>query len=301
MKILQSRQLIAGLLLTAITAAAQAQIDINTREGVVAINRKIQCSLQDNMEKTFVWHGRAYSRRTGERDKLLFGLLGMNVRQCVTVTNDAGEEGYRQVSREIMLYLDPVSGETLREWDNPWTDETVEVIHVANDPVNSSTPNFGYGRDGRVARPDMRMLGNYWQWNLEVPLFYTNELAGDYQRYVGGTYHATEMFNFYGLTEDLLDEQTDSVNPGVSWARLSQWLPWMEMNGREGLMYFNAQGTSLDSWEDLPEQMKNEIDARYPEYRHAPPGDDPRPNETSWTVFKKIFDQRLAEAAGGSR
>lgn len=276
---------------------AAAEIDMTTAEGVVAVNRKIQCSTEDDVEKTFLWHGQAYGRREGERDKLLFGLLGMNVRKCVTVTNDKGQQGYRQVSREIMLYLDPKTGEILREWDNPYTGETVEVIHVANDPVNSRGANFGYGRDGKVAQLPIKMVGDFWQWNIEVPLFYHNVLAGDYQKYVGGTYHATEMFNFYGDPGALLSDDTTFVNPGVSWVRVAQWLPWMEMNGRSGIMYFNAQGTKLDSWDDLPALMKQEIAAHYPEYRHAPPGDDSRPNETSWTYFKKIFDQRDADGA----
>lgn len=289
-------RLLSALIIAACAAAAQAEIDMNSREGVVALNRKIQCSMEDGVEKTFVWHGRAYARRTGERDKLLFGLLGMNVRQCATVTNDKGEDGYRMVSREIMLYLDPKTGEILRDWENPYTGQMIEVSHVANDPVNSGTGNFGYGRDGKVAKMPLRMVGDFWQWNIEVPLFYHNVLAGDYQKYVGGTYHATEMFNFYGDPDALLDENQSYVNPGVSWARLSQWLPWMEMNGREGVMYFNAQGTKLDSWDDLPKQMKDEIAANYPKYRHAPPTDDMRPNETSWTFFKKVFDARDGEA-----
>lgn len=296
------RRMLTAAVLTATAVTAQAEIDMTSREGVIAINRKIQCDTRDGVEKTFLWQGRAYARRTGERDKLLFGLLGMNVRQCVTVTNDKGEEGYRQVSREIMLYLDPASGEVLRTWDNPYTGETVDVIHVANDPVNSRAGNFGYGRDGNVAKLPLNMVGDFWQMNIEVPLFYHNVLAGNYQKYVGGTYHATEMFNFYGDPEELLDDDTTFVNPGVSWVRLSQWLPWMEMNGREGVMYFNAQGAKLDSWEDLPELMKSEIAANYPDYRHAPPMDDQRPNETSWTFFKKMFDARRAEAgekAGG--
>jgi hypothetical protein len=290
----------AGMLVALFTVSADAALDPDTREGVLALNRKIQCSMEDARETTFSWQGRAYARRQGERDKLLFGLLGMNVRQCQSVTNDKGEEGYRMVSREIMLYLDPKTGEILREWTNPYTGNVVEVIHVANDPVNSG-PSFGYGRDGKVAKLPMTRMGDYWLMNVEVPLFYHNVLAGDYQKYVGGTYHATEMFDFSGLTEELFDEDLPHVNPVVAWVRISQWLPWMEMNGREGIMYFNAQGAKLDSWEDLPAQMKAEIAANYPAYRHAPPVDDDRPNETSWTFFKKIFDERAEEenASGG--
>jgi hypothetical protein len=133
-------------------------------------------------------------------------------------------------------------------------------------------------------------------------LFYHNILAGDYQKYVGGTYHATEIFDFYGLRDELLDEDTTFVNPGVAWVRIAQWLPFMEMNGREGMMYFNAQGGKLDSWDDLPQLLKDQIAANYPDYTNAPPLDDTRPNETSWTYFKKILDQRggaSAKKSGG--
>ena len=280
---------LVGLLVFAVSAAAE--LDLNTREGAIAANRKIQCSTIDNEEKTYVWHGKAYSRRMGERDRQLFGLLGMNVRKCVTATNDKGEEGYRLVSREIMLYLDPRTGELLDTWDNPWSGETVEVVHVANDPVNQR-PSFGYGRDGKVVELPLRKLGQYWQMNVEVPLFYHNVLGGNYQKYVGGAYHATEIFDFYGIYADLVSDATTSVNPGIAWVRISDWLPWMEMNGREGGMYFNAQGAKLDSWDQLPGLIKDQIAKNYPGYTNAPDADDTRPNETSWTYFKKIFDAR---------
>ncbi|QFU77808.1 DUF1838 domain-containing protein [Halioglobus maricola] len=274
-----------------LAAPVSAEIDMTSREGVIAVNRKIQCSMIDNVETTYVWHGQGFSRRTGERDKLLFKLLGMNVRQCVTVKNDKGEEGYRLVSREIMLYLDPKSGELMDSWENPWTGETLDVIHVANDPVNQR-PSFGYGRDGKVAKLPIRKVGDYWQMNAEIPLFYHNVLGGDYQKYVGGTYHATEIFDFYGMYDELVSDDNTHVNPGVAWVRISSWLPWMEMNGREGGLYFNAQGAKLESWNDLPKLMKDQIAKNYPEYTNAPAGDDKRPNETSWTYFKKIFDER---------
>ena len=292
-------QVLKGLCALALGLASSlvgaAELDLNAREGVVAANRKIQCSMVDGEEKTYVWHGRGYSRVRGERDRHLFDLLGMNVRQCGTVKNDKGEEGYRMVSREIMLYLDPKTGKPFETWENPWTGETVEVIHVANDPVNGR-PNFGRGRDGKVQKMPMKTLGEFWQMSIEVPLFYHNVLGGNYQKYVGGTYHATEIFDFYGVHEDLVSPDNTSVNAGVAWVRIAEWLPWMEMNGREGMLYFNAQGVKLNSWDELPQLMKDQIAKNYPEYTNAPPLDDKRPNETSWTYFKKIFDQRAKDA-----
>lgn len=47
----------------------------------------------------------------------------------------------------------------------------------------------------------------------------------------------------------------------------------------------------------LPALLKSEIAANYPAYTNLPPLDDLRPNETSWTVFKKWADQRKLAAA----
>jgi hypothetical protein len=76
----------------------------------------------------------------------------------------------------------------------------------------------------------------------------------------------------------------------VGWVRISSWLPWMQMSGREGSVYFHTAGIKLDSWDELSDLMKGEIAANYPDYREPPPGDDPRPNETSWTYFKKMVE-----------
>ena len=67
------------------------------------------------------------------------------------------------------------------------------------------------------------------------------------------------------------------------------------MNRREDSLYFNGQGAKLDSWDDLPELMRNQIAKNYPTYTNAPASDDARPNETSWTFFKKVFDERARD------
>jgi len=275
---------------------AQAQqIDPNTAEGFVQIQRKIQCSLNDAEPQVYRWFGKGYARVPGERDRHLFNLDGMNIRQCVSVNDPERGTGYRMVSREIMLYLDPKTNEVLRTFDNPWTGEQNEVIHVANDPVNSRAPTFGIGRDGSPMSMELNDINGKYLLPLEVPLFYHNPLGGAYQKNIGGTYHATEIFDFNGDTAELLDATQPVAYPVVSWVRIAQWLPWMEMNGRSGVLYFNAMGRKLRSFDELSETMKAEIAANYPEYTAPPPVDDQRPNETSWTYMKKIIDARNAE------
>jgi len=288
----------ATLLLSGLLAAPiQAQtIDPNSAEGFVALNRKIQCSTEDSSPQVFEWSGYGYSRVPGEPDRRIFGLLGMNVRQCGQVEDPDKGKGYRLVSREIMLYLDPKTGEVLRTFDNPWTGEVNEVIHVANDPVNQR-PSFGVNADGSDKAFTYRDINGQYLINYEIPLFYKNAMGGEYQKYVGGSYHATEIFDFNGDVAELLDASQPVAYPVISWVRLAQWLPWMEMNGRAGMLYFNAMGRKLLNYGQLSELLKSEIAVNFPEYVAPPPLDDPRRNETSWTYMKKIIDGRESEEA----
>jgi len=242
-----------------IAATVQAEtIDANSGDGFVALNRKIQCSLEDSSPQVFEWSGFGYSRVPGEPDRKIFGLLGMNIRQCGQVEDPDKGVGYRLVSREIMLYLDPQTGEILRRFDNPWTGASNEVIHVANDPVNQR-PGFGINADGSERAFTYRDVNGQYLINYEIPLFYKNAMGGDYQKYVGGSYHATEIFDFNGDVAELLDASKPVAYPVISWVRLAPWLPWMEMNGRAGMLYFNAMGRKLENYEQLSEVIKTEI------------------------------------------
>jgi hypothetical protein len=278
--------LVGAALLCAASAASAAKLDLGTPEGATLAARKIQCSTKDNVPITYYWHGETLSRVPGEPDRRLFRVEGMNIRQCATVTDPVRGTGWRMTSREILLYLDPQTGEVLREWKNPWTGKAVKVLHVANDPVNQPG-SFPIGRDGTPAKWRGSQIGNYWWQTSTIPLFYENPLGGDYQKFVGGTYHATEMFNFMGDVDDLVSDRTETASVRVGWVRVSSWLPWMEMGDRPGILYFHTAGRKLDRFADMSPVMLKEIEANYPAYVAPPPTDDTRPNETSWTYFRK--------------
>ena len=273
----------------AATSASARMLDPANPADAFEISKRVQCGVADGVPAVYHFGGKVYSRVDGEPDKLLFLAEGMNVRQCVAVTDPAKGKGYRLVSREVLFYLDPKSGKVLRKWDNPWTGETVEVMHVHNDPVNSR-PSFADGKPSTVKRE-----GRYLLMPLEAPLFYKNPLAGEYQEFVGGDYHAMEIFNFFMEANEMLDTRNPTAYPGVSWQRISYWLPWMKMRGRQGGLVFTAMGSKLHAFAELPKVIKDEIALNYPAYTAPPPGDDPRPNDTTWTVFKRQVDEGRAK------
>jgi hypothetical protein len=115
----------------------------------IAMFRKVQCDTRDGVPAVYHWSGRVWSRVPGEPDRLLWRVEGMNVRQCVTTPAVEGRgPGTRLISRELMFYLDPKTGEVVDRWTNPWTGQENEIFHVANDPVNQR-PIYATGADGK--------------------------------------------------------------------------------------------------------------------------------------------------------
>lgn len=289
----------AGAAALVATPLAADELDPANADDAFRMNTKMFCSLETEDPTVYYWEGTVYSVIRGEKDRHLFDVIAMNTRQCEAFEDPVRGVGSRSVSREVMFYLDPDTGEILRTWDNPWTGENVEVLHVANDPVNSRRPSWSRNEEGEpTASFDPIVMGDYaYRGGGAALLFYDNPLGGDYQDYVGNKYQAAEFLTWTAPLADISDADTPHVVDNViSWGRISRWLPWMKMGGREGVLVFYTGGLRLNSWDEMPEQIKQEIRTNHPAYVAPPPVDDDRPNDTSWTVAKRHIDAKRAAA-----
>ncbi|MGH2812724.1 MAG: DUF1838 family protein, partial [Actinomycetota bacterium] len=105
-------------------------LDLESPEGNLRAFVKARASLEP--EDAVTWFaGNVHSWMPGGQFRHLFGFEGYNVARAVEA-----EGGFDLLTREAVFYLDPETGEVLDEWKNPFTDDTVRVIHVWNDPVN---------------------------------------------------------------------------------------------------------------------------------------------------------------------
>lgn len=288
---------LAALLLSWPQPAAAHPLDLAQPTDSLQALRKILCAVTDGEPVYYSWQGEVYSQIPGERDRHLFNVQGLSTRACISLVDGAGEPGFRMVSREVMLYLDPATDTVLQTWDNPWTNETVTVLPVANDPVNSR-PFWAQGDRGAFAFPG-QIQGDHAVISFVIPLFYPNPLAGDYPSYVGGYYQATEMFNFFvPLTELVADAQTDVESVVFAWTRVAPWLPWQAMGDRPGGLLIQATGLRRDRWEAVPEPLRQAVATEFALYQTPPPLDDNRPNETSLTNFRDYLESLPATESG---
>jgi hypothetical protein len=271
------------------------RLDPNKPEDAIRIQQKFTCSLTEGETTMSYWQGSFYARVEGEQDKELFKVQGINVRQCKNYQDEKRGPGFRSVSREIMIYLDPETSEVLKTWNNPYTGEELTVQHVANDPVNMRQPFYAYKEEGKGHTFKGLVKNGRVIVSSGYPLFYTNPLGGDYQEYVGGTYHAIEYFNDYAYESDVFDPDIKKLDRmTIAWTRVADWLPWMKMGDKIGVMYTSTVGGRITAFEQLPEPLRSELKTNYPLYMEPPPLDDARPNRTSWMGFKDIIDAEQA-------
>ncbi len=237
----------------------------------------------DGREAYVAWAGALYSMVPGESQRHLFNIVGMNVGRCL----DNQDGSWSLVSREVTYYTDIQTGEILRTWHNPWTDELLPVVHVANNPVQIYLK-------GKLPAT---VANHVTTFSFDVFLDYPNPLAGDarFLEYSPDShYKAAEFLKLTVPTEALLQPETPFIaNVAFSWNRLGPWLPWMKMGTRAGQLVYSACGSRVEGFAALPQVLQDEISARLPLYRHAPRLKLSQRNMTSWVYFKRHFKAYL--------
>lgn len=264
--------------------------------GNMAIEMGMACSSTDpSHPQYYVWTGKLYSRRAGEPDRHLFNVQGVNPRACKEHNNpERGGVGFQTSARELMLYLHPDSNEVLTNWKNPWTGDVVEVMHMHNDPA-SAPLKFPLDSDGKPISFRFGWIdsGAFLIAEHTRASFRDSPMGGEYQRYVGGQYHSFETSSMIIDKDDVVRSADGSAIPYVAtWTRISQWLPWMMMGGRDGGIVLTSSGRGTLNFDDLPQPLREVVSTRYPQMKVAPPFDDERPFVNSWKSTKRWIDEK---------
>lgn len=247
---------------------------------------KVRASLDANEQSFLTWTGSIYAFIPGQKRKRLFKIVGMSVSRCLP--SKAG--GWEFTSRELTYYLDPNTNGILQRWENPWTGETVPVMHVANNPVQA---HF----EGQFPAYIDRDLATFV---FDLFPTYPNPLAED-EKFLGysqtPTYQAVELFKLTVPLADLLNPDLNSVSKlDISWDRVGPWLPWMKMGDRPGHLIYSAWGSKVNDFSELSQLLQEEINRRIPLYKNAPQIPLDQEDMTSWRYFQQHFDAYLTGA-----
>lgn len=283
-----------ALMATLIALPTHARmLDLKKPEDIIRAEIRLGCSPNPDKPRISWMSGKVTARRAGEQDKHIFNVQAMNTRACQTFEDAARGPGYRSVTREIMIYLDPVTNEPLETWRNPWTGETVDVVTMFNDPVNMAEPKYAIGKDGQPATWSGEIRNGFAVTTRAASFFRDGPMSGDYQDYVGGKYNVMEVSTMTIPVDRWLDTSKPQPIPMVSaWTRISPWIPWMKMGGREGQTILSSVWYAGATLDDVPEPLRTHVRTKYPDYAKAPPLDDTRKSINSWDAMKKAFDEK---------
>ncbi len=236
--------------------------------------------------------------RPNEAVRDLMGFEGFSVTRMYR--RDDGS--WRKLLRETVFYRDLKTGEILKTWHNPYTDETVRVVPIANDPYNQTIETNFMGKPwiGNWTRnPDGTLTlfsgVNLFYPNLLVPSVWQRESAGDFNR-------VTENFTWTMRAEDLENPAKTYLPCVGAWQRITPWLPWMLMGTAPGhinyFSHFAPLPGGIDALAKLPQDLIEATRAIDPKLLRAPTiEEDTLPNESSLEAYAK--EQKPAPVPAG--
>ena len=107
-------------------------------------------------------------------------------------------------------------------------------------------------------------------------------------------YQSTELWMMKGRVSEVMNPDVTSASCVTSWARVGQWLPFMEMGNRPGIMVYHSDSYKLlGGTKDIPAEILAYTEKNHPEYLESPrEWQDLRLNESQLTESKKLIDQR---------
>lgn len=274
-----------AFLILAVHAGFAQPLDLAKPEDNLKAFIKMRASLIEGEETVYYWKGRIYSFVPGERSVPLFDLEAYNIARIVKT-----EGGYQMLTREVAVYRDLKTGKILERWYNPIIKDSVDVVQVWNDPVNQDL--LLKGRFGAWGVPYERTGKGRVVMNSDIFLTYPSALKKDEfpQNSRSDTYQAAELFQFFIDEKELVNPKTTHIYSEVSWTRISDFLPWMNMADRPGYVVYHCRGSKLmgkGSFDLLPADLKAYVRQKQPSFTSAPLTKE-RDNMTSWKYFYQL-------------
>ncbi|MBM4197386.1 MAG: DUF1838 domain-containing protein [Gammaproteobacteria bacterium] len=255
-------------------------LDLRTGRGNQLAYARIQGDIDFGRQKYYWFKGSIMANRPGEKTQDLFGAEGFGVIRLKKL-----EDGrIQRMARQIGLITELRSRKVLSQWHNPYSDETVEVVHVAMEPVHymieehfPQPPSYGTLNDDPPPRiPFVLPWYQHGEWldmQLNLHMAYPNPLQPDQwpRESAAATAIASEMFTHHVRAADMQNPDITSLDYQGSWYRVTPWLPWMLMGQQPGnCIYAAFMGTCRQPADVLSKPVMDYAEKHYSRYFDAP-------------------------------
>ena len=270
-------------------------LDLTTPRGNRDAIARIMGNVDMKSTKVGWYTGIVQGVRPGEPVRDLMGFTGFSCARLLP-SLEGKDPGFRKVLLEVGYYTDLKTGQVMDTWFNPYLEEEVKVVHIANDPFNFELtdyvplpPNYGGLNDTAPPKIPLQLnwerRGDFLGMAQRINLFYPAALQPEkWPRESGGPFNrVTENFLYQIDWNEMQDPNNTVVKTTGSWNRLTPWFPWMLMGPSEGHIVYNCFMGSGDSLDLVDQVALDYAEATHPKYLEAPDvWEDPSLSSLEW-------------------
>jgi Protein of unknown function (DUF1838) len=254
-------------------------LDLMSPEGNARAYARIAGSLNPEVTSYSWYSGRVSGHRPGEAGRDLMRIIGMGAVRLLPLS---GEVGWTMLRKELGFFVDTDSGEVIDRWQNPYIDEEVEVVHLANPAINSTIKPYVreqglYETVGAPEKTKPLMLpwlkvGDRVMTEMHAHIRAKNPLdPAKWPRESSGTQVSISDANTFNVSiADLQNPRLDKVESSGNWVHNRPWQPWMLMGQAEGHIQYSCFTGSSASLDQMPPQIVALARSRYPDFLEAP-------------------------------
>ena len=258
-------------------------LDLTTARGNREASARYNGNIDMKSTKYGWFKGIVHGVRPGEAVRDLVGFTGFSCARLLP-TDEGSDPGYKKVLREIGFYTDLVTGEILEEWTNPYLDEKVRVVPIANDPFNHTITDYQYMPPSygglNKDKPPKIPLKKAWERRdnqlllaERINLFYPAALQPDKwprEATASGFNQVTEQFLYQLNWDEMQNPEITGLSARGTWTRTTPWLPWMLMGPSEGHCMYSCFFGSENIIDYADQKALDYAAKHYPKFLEAP-------------------------------
>ena len=246
---------------------------------------RIQGDLNSDNERIGHCCGVILGVRPGEKLKPLLGFQTFLATRLVPLPDG----NIRRLNKEVIFYTNlnklGQPGDIIEEYENPYTNEKVKVVHAINDPFNYIisdqliiAPEDFPGDRSKLPKiplifPWQKLNDETLVLSTDMHLNYPNPLQPDKwpRESAGPNAQVSEMMRYFVSAKDLENPALTAVPYVGTWHRITPWLPWLLMGQAPGHCMYTATMTAFDSIDKLPKHVREYAEKNHPTCsRHRP-------------------------------
>lgn len=223
------------------------------------------------------YSGKAFGVFADGRTIPFYGIDGLGSLRALPQPGGA----IRFLFSEFAVYTDIVTGEPLKTWKNPVTNETVEVWHQRNGPVNyeldPAKPSFGAFTRTAASKPGFllpwRVSGDTATFVIDTVSERKNPMdpAVWKRESSGATMHISEHGQYAIALDDLLNPEWKSLQLTASLQSIKPWHPWMMMGQLPGKVFTVMTARRVRGLDELPAAVAAVAREQLAGYLEPPP------------------------------